>query len=269
MNSSYFSLAFVLAATVSTQLLAADLSKIDRRIAKEPVYKSKSVKYCLLAFGQEPKTRVWLVHDFDTLYADRNGNGDLTEEGERVKAKPESSDPDEGAFHFEAGDVLDRKLLHKNLRLNVRKLDHASSIVGELRDLLAKNPQARGYGIDVDVEMPGWNGGGLGGRVQQHVTLLDSQGVLQFGTKPHDAPVIHFGGPWQITLFGRGGLTVGREEDLILGFGTPGIGPGTTAYVAYEGIVPEEAHPEIEISYPLRRLGEAPVRKTYELKERC
>jgi hypothetical protein len=63
--------------------LAADLTKIDRTIAKEPVYQNKP-RYCLLVFGPEAKTHVWLVQDGDTLYIDRNGNGNLTEPGERV-----------------------------------------------------------------------------------------------------------------------------------------------------------------------------------------
>src|SRR5262249_37812335 len=63
----------------------ADLTKIDRTIAKEPTYKSNP-KYCLLVFGPEAKMRVWLVLDGDVLYVDRNGNGDLTEEGERLVA---------------------------------------------------------------------------------------------------------------------------------------------------------------------------------------
>src|SRR4029077_17075723 len=61
-----------------------DLSKIDRRIAKEPVYQTKTPKYCLLVFGPEAKHRIWLVLDGDTLYVDRNGNGDLTEKSEKV-----------------------------------------------------------------------------------------------------------------------------------------------------------------------------------------
>lgn len=65
---------------------AVDLTAIDRSLAKEPVYESKHPQYCLLVFGAEAKTRVWLVFDGDTLYIDRNGNGDLTEPGERVTA---------------------------------------------------------------------------------------------------------------------------------------------------------------------------------------
>src|ERR1700724_3146257 len=75
--------ALVLASGASASAWAADLTKIDRTIAKEPAYKSKP-KYCLLVFGPEAKSRVWLVLDGDVLYVDRNGNGDLTEKGERV-----------------------------------------------------------------------------------------------------------------------------------------------------------------------------------------
>jgi hypothetical protein len=64
---------------------AADLTKIDRIVKKEPAYLAKP-KYCLLVFGPEAKERVWLVLDGDKLYVDRNGNGDLTEPGKRIEA---------------------------------------------------------------------------------------------------------------------------------------------------------------------------------------
>src|SRR5262249_24705247 len=69
---------------------AADLAKIDRTIGKEPAYQNKP-GYCLLVFGPEAKTRVWLVKDGAVVYLDRNGNGDLTEEGERLGASPGAS----------------------------------------------------------------------------------------------------------------------------------------------------------------------------------
>src|SRR5262249_8147594 len=74
--------ALLIVGTTPVTVRGADLTKIERTIAKEPAYKSKP-KYCLLVFGPEAKTRVWLVLDGDTLYVDRNGNGDLTETGER------------------------------------------------------------------------------------------------------------------------------------------------------------------------------------------
>src|SRR5437870_12141796 len=80
----------------SAPATATDLSKVDRTIKKEPAYKGKP-KYCLLVFGLEAKTRVWLVLDGATLYADMNGNGDLTEPGERCEGKqtgPGANSPD-------------------------------------------------------------------------------------------------------------------------------------------------------------------------------
>jgi hypothetical protein len=68
--------------TVNLPGNAADLSKIDRILGKEPVYQSRP-KYCLLVFGPEGKTRVWLVVDGDVLYADCKGNGDLTGKDQR------------------------------------------------------------------------------------------------------------------------------------------------------------------------------------------
>jgi hypothetical protein len=52
---------------------AADLSKIDRTIGKEPAYQSKP-KYCLVVFGPEAKTRLWVVFDGSTIYgSDKKG----------------------------------------------------------------------------------------------------------------------------------------------------------------------------------------------------
>ncbi len=65
-----------------------DLTKVDRAIAKEPKYQDQP-RYALLVFGPKADRRAWLVMDGeDVLYIDRNGNGDLTEEGERAKWTP-------------------------------------------------------------------------------------------------------------------------------------------------------------------------------------
>jgi hypothetical protein len=61
----------------------ADLKQIPRTIAREPVYRSKAPKFCLLAFGPEAKFRVWLVQDGGDFLVDHNGNGDLTEPAKR------------------------------------------------------------------------------------------------------------------------------------------------------------------------------------------
>src|SRR5262249_1027782 len=82
----------------------ADLTKIDRAIAKEPAYQSKP-KYCLLVFGPEAKTRGWLVLDGDTRFVDRNGNGDLTEKGERFVLALDEYDRKRGQRVWKVGDL--------------------------------------------------------------------------------------------------------------------------------------------------------------------
>src|SRR4051812_21776583 len=99
----------------------ADLSAIDRTVRKEPAYKGQP-RYCLLVFGPEAKARVWLVLDGDTLYVDRNGNGDLTEPGEKVAA--EATEAGSATYrHFVVETLTDGALTHRNLQLTVMPLD--------------------------------------------------------------------------------------------------------------------------------------------------
>jgi hypothetical protein len=74
--------------------LAADLTKIERTLIKEPIYQTKTPKYGLLAFGVDAKIRVWVVLDGDVMYLDRNGSnsliGLLTENGRSSHPKPSS-----------------------------------------------------------------------------------------------------------------------------------------------------------------------------------
>jgi hypothetical protein len=66
-----------------TQVRAVDYEKIDRTILKEPKYKTDSPRYALLLFGPEAKLKAWLVFDGETVYFDRNMDGDLTGTDER------------------------------------------------------------------------------------------------------------------------------------------------------------------------------------------
>jgi hypothetical protein len=258
----------LLAALLSaTPARAADLGKIDRTIKKEPAYKGKP-RYCLLVFGPEARTRVWLVLDGDTLYVDRNANGDLTEKGEKVRAeKRDGAEP--GSYTFQAGDVRDGKRLHKGLTVSAFDIARLASQDELVKALVAKVLKPRGYRIAVELDVPGSKGTGVGGRVPQHTSYADANGIFQFARRPQDAPVVHFGGPLAVTLFGPHRLTAGRETDLVLGVGTPGLAPGTTAWLDYEGVIPEGAHPTVEVVYPPKKPGTPPVRERYELRERC
>ncbi|MCA9146441.1 MAG: hypothetical protein KDB05_26850 [Planctomycetales bacterium] len=248
---------------------AYDLTTIDRKVLREPAYDA-TPKFCLLVFGPEAQTRVWLVLDGDSLYVDRNGNGDLTEDGERVASKnTEDGDADTDNLLFEVGDIRAGNLTHKNLYVGVRRIAHLADQFEQIKELLMVNPQARGYSLGVDVEMSGWKGAGIDGRIEQTATVGDANGLLMFADQPEDAPIVHFGGPWQVALFSPQNLTVGRSGDVVLGVGTPGLGAGTTAYVGYQGVVPGNVFPTLEITFPPARVGGTPVTEHYELKERC
>jgi hypothetical protein len=262
-------LAAVFALVATNVLAATPLQELDRTIRKEPEYQSAAVKYCLLVFGPEAKTRVWLALDGERLYVDRDADGDLTGPDERVTADPKWSRPERGVFQFDAGDIHDGPLTHKDLQIRIFQIDYLAESDEQVQAHLARDPSIRGYGIDLDVEMPGWQGNGLGGRVRQTVSLRDPEGLLQFGDSPQRAPVLHFRGPWQVTLYGPQTLRVGRETDLILGVGTPGVGPGATVFTSYENLMPESACPRVEIAYAPEDNGAAPFRERYELKQRC
>src|SRR5215831_8034706 len=143
--------------TVAGPASAADLTKVERAIAKEPAYQSKSPKYCLLVFGPEAKTRVWLVLDGGVLYVDRNGNGDLTEEGERIVGE-------DGIFVAEDITEPDGKARHTQLRLRRFKTGVILSLLVEGKRLY------------------------FGGS-------REASDSLQFADQPRQAPILHVNGP--------------------------------------------------------------------------
>jgi hypothetical protein len=255
---------------VAVPALAGDLAKIDRTIAKLPALKSEHPEYCLLVFGADLHKRVWLVHDGDVLYVDRNGNGDLTEPDERITADPDYSDPNDGIYWFKAGDVIDGQLEHKNLRFSWFKVDHLRESDPQLKEILDRDPKWRACDATIDFEIPGQLGGGIGGRVPMKIGVQDSRGWLQFASRPEEAPLVHFGGPWQITFYDKEEWQVGRnKQEADFAVGTPGIGSGSTAFVEYQGIVPPELKPKLKVAYPSAIEGQPPIERTYELGKRC
>jgi len=235
---------------VATSAWAGDLTTIDRTIAKNPDYQSKSPKYCLLVFGPEASTRVWMVHDGDVLFVDRNCNGDLTEPDERVVGKREDY-----IVRFDVGEIRDGALRHRDLV--VGNYDAKATLFGKEK-----------YRINVNVECPDRADIVSGTRIRQRVNGADSRGLLQFAHRPEEAPVIHFGGPWSIEAR-TSSLTIGATSEFSLRFGTPGLGSGSFASVFYEGVVPESVFPELEFTFPGMDPGAKPMTRRYVLKYRC
>jgi hypothetical protein len=251
---------------LSTPADASDLTKVDRKIRVEPTYQSKSPKYCLLALGADAKTKVWLVQDGDTLYADLNGNGDLTEPGERFKMKHE-----EATYRtFDVGEFKLDGLTYSGFGFTQMKA--APETVGnpdEWERLKRSSPDAWMWMMAITAERPGDDFRPLPKKIS-YIINGDGNGMLLFADKPQDAPLIHINGPWTLALQDRKQrLIPGHSKMLQIGVGTQGVGPGTFAWVLYDKTIPDNVYPEVEITYPTKSAGEEPIRRKYTLKQRC
>src|SRR5204862_2421022 len=111
-----------------------------------------SPQYALLVFGPEAKLRVWVVIDGDTVYVDRNGNGDLTEAGEKLRlSAPRPAGQPQFVEQREtpAVTVTDGRLKHTDLRISRWRIRPDFTLQSEsdrlLQALAAKDPQAAAY----------------------------------------------------------------------------------------------------------------------------
>jgi hypothetical protein len=208
---------------------AADLSKIPRTIGKEPAYQAQP-KYCLVVFGPEAKTRVWLVLDGDTLYADRNGDGDVMGKEERIP----------------------KEYLLRGAVFQVGK------ITGRYRDTsftleVVVNPG----GDDQDSRATIWCRPAQGKGFEQR-----TDGVLLFADRPKEAPIVHFGGPHTLTIldwhrplqsprFVRGG----QENQLSVLVGTPVFGGKHRAFATIYELFRGDSVPIVEVEFPGKESG--------------
>jgi hypothetical protein len=246
-----FLLAALAGVTFALPASAADLGKVERTLAKEPSYKSKP-KYCLLVFGPEAKFRAWLVFDGDVLYVDRNGNGDLTEDGERTDTKERLGLSAGFGVEFKGGVITDLSGKVKHTDLIIRRLGFGPST---------------NYTVNITLE-----------GTRRQYAAIDEEGVLRFADRPQHAPLIHFGGPLEmkLLLFPKETLVPNqmlhrgeKGSDLTALIGTPGVGKGTLAMLLYDGSVAEDIHPLAEIEWPSQDTGVPPARSRIALTSRC
>jgi hypothetical protein len=253
----------------STLSPAADLRAVDRTIAREPAYAGKSPRYALLVLGPGTRDRVWLVKDGDVLYVDRNGNGDLTDPGEKITPRKGGSSERGYAFEIPALTLGGRK--HVNLRVTFQPLrrwafgDNARR--ADVQAALKKDPQGDVLSLSLQATMPHLKSAG---RDLFFAGPIDLEGPLCPSATPKEAPVVHVGGPLEVSFHvSRPTLRRNRTNDLMLAVGTRGLGAGTFAAVGYQNTIPAAAHPFGQLTLPPDKAGGEPVKKRFELKERC
>jgi hypothetical protein len=202
-----------------------DLSSVDRSLREPPGLARP--RYCLLVFGTKATTRVWLVEDGDSLYVDRNANGDITEPGEVVTAKLAEQ-------HDRILDE-DKEVRYRSWRYEVGAITPADGSSRHSEFELSRYQTG---------EKP----------YEYVVSVLVNDAIPQYaGWAPlftesrNTAPVIHFGGPLIPKPLRRETLHLGDERpEIHFCIGTPGLGKHSFAYVA-ETVPPR---PLIEIMWP-------------------
>lgn len=254
----------VIAVMWSAMAAAADLSTIERSIAREPVYTGMP-QYVLLVFGREAAHCVWIVQDGRVLYVDRNANGNLTDDGPPVAAKIVAFTD---WIEFEVGSLHEGPLEHERVIISIQKVSgHKPS----LEKLKAQSPDAFWFGVSMLIESDRIGGGLIAKRFNQGTAGVDENGVLQFSDKAATAPILHFNGPLRIQSAPwdwKNELTPQRTRTLMAVLGTPGIGPGATVVSSYDGLIPEGAYPRLTCVFPAAA-GQEPLRTSYDLKQRC
>lgn len=252
---------------------AVDLAKIDRAIRKEPAYKSEP-RYALLAVGERAEHRCWLVIDGDDVaYLDRNGNGDLTDEGERIDLDREATDKIKmggsgsvKAMHvFPLGDVAGSQL---TFQLWVRDPAYDAAQDESLREypeMLKAHQQMRDLGL-------------LNGSLYRTaVGGMQAQIPLALTTRPEDAQICHLLGPLTFALNrnDRQRLEPWPKRTVFdLNIGTRGLPPRGWTHGGFDfaplttSEVPETVNPVARFEYPAGPDGK-PLRQEQTLLQRC
>jgi hypothetical protein len=284
MKMSIYALATWLAVS-SGIAVAEDLGSIDRTIGNQPIYASKEPRYCLLVFGPGADTRVWLVLDLaydplrekpgntESLYADLNGDGNLTDAGERIPVTVVTSRYFDWKFsrreheqhlpRFNVGDVKSRdgKTVYKNLVIDV-----GWYVFGR-----------RDRKVTVAVDVPGYGRQSVGGD------------QLWFAMTPAKAPVIWFHGGLTMRLAPSGllhcpvdysgkepptpwyeefPLVRGKTMPIRAQIGSAGIGLGTFNTIP-SNTPPEGVHPVAKVVFPHADPKKPPIEVSVDLDQRC
>jgi hypothetical protein len=221
MRLSHLLAATLLVVVGVTPAGAADLSKIDRTIPDEPAYQSRKPGYCLLVFGPEARTRVWLVKDGNAVHVHDSPDGKAPPRWRKVRSL---------TWDWPLGDIWEGggTARHRDLHFNP---------IGDEMRLWLK----------------------VGGKRQ--LAGHDRRGALELAASAKDAPVVHFNGPLTLDLFReQRPLRSGRRVQLTAVVGTPGVGPGTFAVFDLNAY-PRGAWPTAVIEYPAKDGGAPIVAK--------
>jgi hypothetical protein len=246
---------------------AADLSKIDRKIAVAPKFTAERQFYALLVLGPEATTKVWFVADGDDLFVDRNGNGDLTDDGAPLRAKTSS----QGSFiPLSRSWKLDQLAVsprYSSIEVSVHFLNPSWR-----PDLTASNRKHMERFMAAACKIPDVNSASI------YVTIDGKRrqfGHGMFRTSREQAPVFHIDG--SLTLGALETIVPDRLErgaqpsDLKVAVGTIGYSPdhpGCLSCLMYDQL-PPDARPVVDVEFPAAKPGEFLPAQRFTLDGKC
>jgi hypothetical protein len=227
-----------------------DFAKIPRTIAKTPTFTSKKPLYALFLFGEKHDARVWAVldqgradkPDYDVLYLDLEGDGDLTQPTNRIVGKePETRDEATGAekpYQFEVD------------RLDVGGQKHRAFA------LIAAGPS---FSYQLSWE---------GKRTWYGPYGLDYEHRAKLAESPEKAPILVPGGagPFQFELSSGEALVRGDADTVQLLIGNVGSERGAFSTTSND-LLPKNDYVVVELVYT----DKDNKQKSFlaELRERC
>jgi hypothetical protein len=216
----------------STQIVANDIpfaeidyGKVERHISREPRYVAEP-RYAYFILDPEGKFRVWAVLDkskadspyYDVIYFDKNGNGDLTEPGERFTGR---YDPETKNLYIRIGDipVPGTALVHTD----------------------AKFITAEAHGYKGTWFSMKWNGGT---EVSGGYRAFGYEQLTDYSASPQTAPILRPTplGRLEFAVFERDvTLEIGKTSKAMtvqVGIGSPGSGPDTLCVADEHFLIP-------------------------------
>jgi hypothetical protein len=107
----------------------------------------------------------------------------------------------------------------------------------------------------------------LDGRRQQFVGF-DETDPFQFAHRPQQAPIVCLEGPLSMRLYGEPPTFVaGREVELNIAIGTPGVGKGSFCAIQCCTVLDCKVSPVAEIDFPHRDPSRASLRVRYPVAD--
>ena len=226
-----------------------EFSKIKREIGKLPPLISKQPLYGLFLLGANTSTPVWAVLDqskpdakaYDVLYLDLNGDGDLTQSGERFVGIPEGvSGTGDTVCKFKIGRFVepgtDRTHTDFTIAWRQKWVSFRMNWLGGKQTMGPYAPETGGYG--------------------------------NFSDSPQTAPIIVLGHdrPFQMTHWMSGTLRRNQENDFRVFIGNMGDRPGYFTAVD-DKFLPPDDYVVGTLLYADKKGAGQTIR--FELRQRC